>query len=132
MSSYELKIMKILKQEKVAFEREVTFKGLLSPKRKPLRFDFYILKNKEQIIIEIDGEFHFSKIYKHSTAEIEFQYRQEMDLRKNQFCLMNDIVLYRIPYTDISKVNSFSDMTNPKYRVKDKYHNHHLRRKLNQ
>ena len=49
-SSYEEKIIKILKKEKIDFEREKTFKDLRGGR---FRYDFYL--PKEKIICEMDG-----------------------------------------------------------------------------
>lgn len=57
MSGYEEHIVKILLKEKIDFLREKTFRDL---KGGLLRFDFYI--KEKNIIIEIDGEYHFKPI----------------------------------------------------------------------
>jgi hypothetical protein len=54
MSKYEEQIIKILKKEKISFQREKTFSDL---KHGLFRFDFYIPNLQgAQAIIEVDGE----------------------------------------------------------------------------
>lgn len=116
-SSYEEKIIKILKKEEVSFQREKIFKGL---KRK--RFDFFL--PEKQIIIEVDGEYHFAPIKR---KRQEFLKHQENDRIKNSFCLRNGLALYRIPFWEINHVNSLADLTQDKFLVKSKWHNDNLR-----
>ena len=40
------------------------------------------------------------------------QYRDKI---KNDYCLINNIPLYRIPYTDLDKIYNLSDIFNIKY-----------------
>ena len=53
---------------------------------------------------------------------------KERDRRKNSYALANNIPLYRIQYWDINnkKINSFSDITKDKNRVKSKFHNDYI------
>ena len=66
-SKGEKKIMEILKQNRISFQREVSFKDLNGLKNVPLRFDFAIFKDKKLIaLIEIDGEQHFKFTHHHT------------------------------------------------------------------
>ena len=120
MSSYEEYIISILKKEKIKFIREKSFNDL---KHGLFRFDFYIILNKQKIIIEMDGEQHFQPIYGR-TALLKCQ---EHDRRKNSYCLANKINLYRIPYWDLKNIKTFNDIINKKYLVKDRWHNDKLK-----
>lgn len=119
MSSYEEYILKILKRENIPFIREKTFKDL---KKGKFRFDFF-LKDKN-IIIEVDGEYHFKEI----RGRRDYLKQCEYDRQKNSYCLCNNIDLYRIPYWDLQKIKNFSDIINIKYKVKDRWHNDNLKK----
>lgn len=120
MSKYENKIMEILKAEKLSFYREKTFKDL----RKGLfRFDFYLPNyGGRPVIVEVDGEQHFKPIY----GRQAFLKGQEHDRQKNSYCLANNILLYRIPYWEIYKLKSTSDIFTNSHLVKNRWHNDNL------
>ena len=105
--------MNILRKEHISFIREKTFKDL---KKGKFRFDFYI-KNKD-IIIEVDGEYHFKAI----RGRKEFLKQCEHDRQKNSYCLANKIPLYRIPYWEITKIKTLEDIFQNKFLVKSKWH----------
>lgn len=117
MSSYENKIVQILRAESISFEREKTYHDL---RRGRYRFDFYI--PEENVLIEVDGQFHFKPIL----GRAAMLKQQESDRRKNTYCLANDIKLYRIPYWEMDKVNKVSDLFQEKFLVKNKFHNDFL------
>lgn len=119
MSSYELYVMNILRKEHISFIREKTFKDL---KKGKFRFDFYI-KNKN-IIIEVDGEYHFKAI----RGRKEFLKQCEHDRQKNSYCLSNNIQLYRLPYWELKNINNFKDMVSSKYKVTSRWHNDNLKK----
>lgn len=117
MSKYEIKVMEILKAEKVLFYREKTFKDL---KKGMFRFDFYLPNYcGQQIIIEVDGEQHFKPIY----GRQAFLKGQEHDRQKNSYCLAKGIVLYRVPYWEIAKLRTISDIFKEGFLVRTRWHN---------
>ena len=61
MSNLELQILKILKKEKLTFEREKTFSDLRGGR---YRYDFYVNTVNGPILLEIDGIYHFKDIGK--------------------------------------------------------------------
>lgn len=116
ISTYELKIMKILHKENMAFERGerlTNFWGGL------YRMDFTIYLNGEKIFIEVDGEQHFKPVY----GKDALVKQKEHDRRKNSFCLSHGIKLYRIPHWELRNVNSLSDILQDKFLVRSKWHN---------
>lgn len=120
MSSYEDKVISLLKKEKIKFTREKTFSDL---KHGLFRFDLYIADlNGAPVIIEIDGEQHFKPIY----GRMAFLKGQEHDRRKNSYCLANNISLYRIPYWEIKNLESVNDILKEKFLVKTRWHNDNL------
>ena len=59
-SKGEKKIIDLLRANKIKFEREVSFDGLVGLKGVPLRFDFAIYRNnKLYCLIDFDGRQHF-------------------------------------------------------------------------
>lgn len=121
MSKYENKIMELLKASKISFYREKTFQDL---RRGLFRFDFYLPSYcGRPVIVEVDGEQHFQPIY----GRKAFLKGQEHDRQKNSYCLANGITLYRIPYWEIPKLKSSSEIFTEAHLVKDRWHNDNLK-----
>lgn len=120
MSSYEEKIVKILKAAAIKFQREKTFSDLRGGR---YRYDFYI--PSLNILIEIDGQFHFKPI----RGEQELKAQKERDRRKNSYALAHNIPLYRVPYwvLDDCQVVSFQDIIQKKYLVTSRWHNDRIK-----
>lgn len=96
-----------LRDNNVNFRKEFEFDNLLSDKKNPLRFDFAILDNKDDLclLVEYDGEFHFKKQYTNDSFEV----MQIHDNRKDQYCEDNNIPLLRIPYWDFNNISQILD-----------------------
>jgi hypothetical protein len=66
----------------------------------PLKFDFYL--PNQNICIEYDGEQHFKPTHFHNInnkrAVDGYQYMQNNDKIKNDYCLKNDLKLVRIAF----------------------------------
>ena len=91
----------ILNGANIKFEKEKYYKDCLSEKGNYLYFDFYL--PNQNILIEYDGEQHFyDSFQKGSKAFLEYQ---KNDKKKNDYCLLHNIKLIRIPYTDYKKLN---------------------------
>lgn len=88
--------------------------NILSP------FDCAIFKdNKLFCLIEYDGQQHFEAVDLFG-GETTFQEQQRRDIKKNEWCAKNNVVLLRIPYTDyniLDKEYLFSKI--PKLRFLD-------------
>lgn len=117
MSKGEEKIIKILRHAHIGFQREKYFGDL---RKGRYRFDFYI--PSLNICIEFDGEQHFRQVAHFQRTRHDFLATQERDRRKNSYCLAHRISLYRIPYYDIDKISTFTDLLQDKYQVKSKWH----------
>lgn len=130
MSKGEEKVAEILRKHKKPFRREYIFKDLKTYRGGKPRFDFAILREDGSIeaLIEYDGILHFKDTSLFTKKD--FQYRQEMDLLKNSYCLLNDIPLYRIPYYDFNNLKTLDDIMKKKYLVITKWHNHIIRQDL--
>lgn len=119
-SKYEQHIHKILRDNKISFNIERSFKDL---KGGLLRFDVVLpYVQGGPVFIEIDGEQHWKDIYGRETLLKQ----QENDRRKNSYCLAKGIPLYRIPYWDIKNIKTLDDLFQDKYKVKSKWHNDRL------
>lgn len=116
-SSLEEHIISVLKKEKIKFQREKTYPDL---KFGYYRFDFFL--PQYNLLIEVDGAQHykFSKLF-HKKRQ-DFLKAQERDRRKNSYALSHNIPLYRIPYFEIENINTFQDIFQDKFLVKDKWH----------
>ena len=120
MSSYEEKIVKILKAAAIKFQREKTFSDLKGGK---YRYDFYIPSTNT--ILEIDGQFHFKPI----RCEQELKAQKERDRRKNSYALAHNILLYRIPYWDLdnNSIKNYNNLIQKKYLVTSRWHNDRIK-----
>lgn len=89
-------IKRILNTNNIPYETEKVFLTCRFENLSYPRFDFYV---NNQYLIEYDGEQHFKdlKYFTHDTLE----QRQLRDKFKNQWCKENNILLIRIPYTEI-------------------------------
>ena len=93
----EILINTYLENHNFEYQKEFRF-----PNLPQYRFDFYL--PKEKIAIEFDGLQHYKFIeYFHKTKE-NFYKRQQQDKEKNQFCIDNNIILFRIPYDEIDNI----------------------------
>ena len=120
MSSYEEKVVKILKKEKIKFQREKTFSDLRKGK---YRFDFFIPNFKgAPILIEVHGEQHYKQVKKFQPTRKDFLAQKERDRRKISYCLAHRIDLYIIPYWDIDKIDSVKDLLKPMYKARSRWH----------
>ena len=118
ISSYEEQIIRVLKKEKIPFEREYAFIDL---RRGLYRFDFYI--ESKNICIEVQGEQHYQFVGRFHKTRSDFLKGQERDRRKIGYCLAHNIKLYCVPYWDIPSIKSFTDICADRYLARDKYHN---------
>lgn len=118
LSGYEEYFVEIFQKEEILFQREKKFKDL---KQGLFRFDFFL--EEEQIIVEVDGEYHFKPI----KGRRELMKQQEYDRRKNSYCLANNIILYRVPYWEIHNIKKVNDIFQDKFLVKTRWHNDNLK-----
>lgn len=96
----EMNIKKILEENNIQYQEQVTFNDLKNIK--PLRYDFGIYQNNKLIrLIEFDGIQHFEEqdYFTHSLTEIK-----NNDIIKNKYAKDNNIPLVRIPYWERDKM----------------------------
>ena len=114
-SSYgELIVRRILEEENIRYEQQKTFDGCVGKESGCLlRFDFYL--PDYNCCIEYDGKQHFIpckfvQTFTDEQAIRNYNRTVTSDNIKNEFCKNNNIVLIRIPYIDLSRLekdNSF-------------------------
>ena len=94
-SSGEMKIANFLTENNLLFKKEYSFNDL--KRKNVLRFDFALFdkNNKLLALIEYDGIQHFNKNNIFYNEEII-----ENDNSKNEYCLLNNIILFRIKYNE--------------------------------
>lgn len=120
MSSYEEKIIKVLRKEKIKFQREKTFSDLRKGK---YRFDFYIPNyHGAPVLIEVNGEQHYKQVKKFQKNRRDFLAQKERDRKKISYCLAHRIDLYIIPYWDIDKIDSAKTLFDPAYKARSRWH----------
>lgn len=120
-SSYEEKIIQLLKQANIKFQREKTFSDL---KGGSFRYDFYL--PALNICIEVDGEQHFKQVNRFQKTRTDLLKQKEHDRIKNSYCLAHNIPLYRIPYWEIKNLTIPSLLFQNKFKVTSKWHNDYL------
>lgn len=105
-SSYgEQRIEEILCENNIQYKKEYIFPDLLSENNKPLRFDFAIFDEQNQLkcLIEYDGEQHYSSKVDKIWTDTQEQ-RKKRDILKNNYALLHNIPLYRIPYWEKNNI----------------------------
>lgn len=97
----------------IEYISQYTFDDLLSPKGRKLKFDFAIVDNGDiKFLLELDGEQHFKPSNGFGGQE-KFLQTQVHDELKNNYCKENNIILHRISYKEIKKLeNILSDIIN--------------------
>ena len=119
-SKGEEKIISLLKEAKISFEREKTFPDM-KKHGNHLRFDFYLPDKK--IALEFNGIAHYQQNnFFHKTPQ-EFQKRQEYDRYKISYCLSHGITIYCIPYWELDNLYTADDLFNEKFRARDRWKN---------
>ena len=98
-SKGEKRIIKYLKDKKILFNTQKTFKNLKY--KSLLKFDFYL--PDYNLCIEYDGRQHYEPI-EYFGGRKQFDIIKMRDSIKNEYCSTNNINLVRIPY------NKFDDI----------------------
>lgn len=106
-SKGESKIKNFLKNNNIKFQPQYIFNNLLSDLGNPLRFDFGVLNNDNNLkfLIEYDGQQHFEWI-KGWIPKNKFIKTQYHDQMKNNYCQTNNISLLRIPYWEYDNIET--------------------------
>ena len=112
----EIKIEEILAESGLKFSEEYIFPDLKSTKGVPLRFDFVVFDDDDQIdfIIEYQGKQHYEPSAKFGGTKGFYQ-QQYNDIQKRRFCALNGFKLIEIPYTEEDNISYDYIMTKAGY-----------------
>ena len=91
----EANIQKVLQENNIPFEKQITFTDLVTSSGGFLRYDFYLPQQNR--LIEFDGEQHNQEVNYYSNTLAE---RQVKDILKNKYAKLHNIPLVRIPYKE--------------------------------
>ena len=101
----ETQISYWLNQYNINYKKEYFFTDLKSPRGAYYRFDFAIFYNDNLFcLIEYDGRQHFNFDDNWRMSFEDYQYLQQADEKKNNYCILNNILLFRFnENTDLKK-----------------------------
>ena len=102
----EIKIEDVLRSAGMNFIEEYSFSDLISSTGRPLRFDFAIFDDSNELmfLLEYQGIQHY--IPKPKFGGISGLKKQQYnDMLKREYCRKNNLILIAIPYTEESKIN---------------------------
>lgn len=104
VSQGEAKIRELLRQHNINFDTQIKFSDCLSDKNIPLKFDFGIYNEQQELqyLIEYQGVQHYCEVNWTHDNLIE---RQKRDQIKVEYCQQNNIPLIIIPYTKFQELN---------------------------
>lgn len=100
ISAGETKIEHLLQKHNIRYIKQYSFPDLKGQRNFPLRFDFGILDedNNLKYLIEYDGIQHFIYTGKSWNTKEHFDYTKRHDLLKEEYCKNHNIPLIRIKY----------------------------------
>lgn len=101
----EIKIEEILTAEGIPFQEEYSFPDLLSATGHPLRFDFAVFNDNEELefLIEFQGIQHYQPKSKFGGYG-GLRKQQYNDMKKREYCKKHNIILLAIPYVDEGRI----------------------------
>lgn len=99
-SKGELAVRMYLKNKKINFKEQYC----LTSERLP--YDFYL--PDYDVLIEYDGRQHFDPVNSWGGAN-GFKRRKLLDARKDLLAIKNDMILIRVPYTELKNIDSYLD-----------------------
>lgn len=102
----EITIEEILKASDLKFEEEYSFPDLISNNGHPLRFDFAVFDDNDDLdfLIEFQGIQHYQAKSKFGGIS-GLRKQQYNDMRKREYCANHNIPLIIIPYWDEGKLS---------------------------
>ena len=102
----EIKIEEILAAAGLNFKEEYCFPDLVSSSGRPLRFDFAVFDDNDNLdfLIEYQGIQHYEPKSKFGGYS-GLRKQRYNDLQKREYCKRNKIILIVIPYTEEGKLN---------------------------
>ena len=102
----EIKIEEILQESGLNFKEEYIFSDLVSSSGRPLRFDFAILDDNNELdfLIEFQGIQHYDPKSKFGGIS-GLRKQQYNDMKKREYCAKHNIPLVIIPYWDEGRLD---------------------------
>lgn len=102
----EIKIEEILTNAGLNFKEEYTFPDLLSSNGRPLRFDFAVFDDNDDLdfLIEFQGIQHYEAKSKFGGIS-GLRKQQYNDMKKREYCKRHRIPLLLIPYWDEGRLD---------------------------
>lgn len=102
----EIKIEEILQESGLNFKEEYIFSDLVSSSGRPLRFDFAILDDNNELdfLIEFQGIQHYEPKSKFGGIS-GLRKQQYNDMKKREYCVKHNIPLVIIPYWDEGRLD---------------------------
>ena len=102
----EIKIHEILTEAGLNFQEEYSFPDLVSINGRPLRFDFAVFDDADELdfLIEYQGIQHYEQKSKFGGLS-GLRKQQFNDMQKREYCMKHNITLVAIPYWDEHRVN---------------------------
>ena len=121
MSKGENKIVDLLNQAGIRFQREKSFSDL---KHGLFRYDFYIPNlDGGPAIVEFNGEQHYHYVSKFYRTPRDWRKMQEHDRRKISYALANKIKIYIIPFWEIDKIKTARQLFDEKFLARTRWKN---------
>ena len=102
----EIKIHEILETAGLVFKEEYSFPDLVSSSGRPLRYDFAVFDDNDNLefLIEYQGIQHYQPKSKFGGYS-GLRKQQYNDMQKREYCRNHNIILISIPYIDEGRVN---------------------------
>ena len=102
----EITIEEILKEAGLNFKEEYQFPDLISSTGRPLRFDFAVFDDNDNLdfLIEYQGIQHYEPKSKFGGYS-GLRKQQFNDMKKREYCRKHNIILIAIPYTDEGRLS---------------------------
>lgn len=102
----EIKIEEILAKAGLNFKEEYSFSDLVSSSGRPLRFDFAVFDDNNELdfLIEFQGIQHYEAKSKFGGYS-GLRKQQYNDMKKREYCQKHDIILVSIPYWDEGRID---------------------------
>ena len=102
----EITIEEILKEAGLNFKEEYQFPDLISSTGRPLRFDFAVFDDNDNLdfLIEYQGIQHYEPKSKFGGYS-GLRKQQFNDMKKREYCRKHNIILVASPYTDEGRLS---------------------------
>lgn len=102
----EIKIEEILREAGLNFKEEYSFPDLVSTNGRPLRFDFAVFDDDDDLdfLIEFQGVQHYMAKDKFGGLS-GLRKQQFNDMQKREYCAKHNITLIAIPYWDENRLD---------------------------